>query len=310
MKPTSFFYLHRSDRRILLTFLLVAVLLLCLLFVTGESDEGGAVAEAAPSQTAAPHAADERKDGAFPQNTSPSSSTSSQTEVYRAERFPFDPNTADSIQLRRLGLQPWQVRNIYKYRAAGGIYRTKTDFARTYGLTQKEYRELEPYIQISSDYQPAALLVQEKKNEKRDSRDTLLFPKKLTPGQTIDLAVADTSLLKRVPGIGSHYARKIVFYREQLGGYASVEQLDEIDGFPLQAKRYLRIDSAAGVRRMNLNRLGVNELRRHPYLNYYQARAIVDYRRTHGRLKSLSDLRLLRDFPPEVMRKLEPYVEF
>ena len=29
------------------------------------------------------------------------------------ELFYFDPNTADSTQLLRLGLQPWQVRNIY-----------------------------------------------------------------------------------------------------------------------------------------------------------------------------------------------------
>ena len=306
MRPSSFFYLHRSDRRVLLAFLLVAVLFLCMLFVTGGNEEGEAVVEADSSQRGMIHSVN----GQIAKNAHSSSVASGQTEVYRPERFPFDPNTADSFQLRRLGLQAWQIRNIYKYRAAGGIYREKIDFAQTYGLTQKEYRELEPYIQISSDYQPAALLVQERKLQKEESRDTLLYPRKLTPGQTIDLSVADTSLLKRVPGIGSHYARKIVDYRERLGGYVSVNQLDEIEGFPLQAKRYLRIDSMAGVQRINLNSLGVNELRRHPYMNYYQARAIVDYRRTHGRLKSLMDLRLLRDFPPEVIQRLEPYVEF
>ena len=33
---------------------------------------------------------------------------------------PFDPNTADSITLRQLGLRPWQIRNLLKYRAANG----------------------------------------------------------------------------------------------------------------------------------------------------------------------------------------------
>ena len=61
-------------------------------------------------------------------------------ESSKAERFPFDPNSADSTQLLRLGLQPWQVRNIYKYRAKGGVYRSKEDFARLYGLTVKQYR--------------------------------------------------------------------------------------------------------------------------------------------------------------------------
>ena len=71
-------------------------------------------------------------------------------DAEQAERFLFDPNTADSTQLLRLGLKPWQVRNIYKYRAHGGIYRTPEDFARLYGLTVKQYRELEPFFRLSA----------------------------------------------------------------------------------------------------------------------------------------------------------------
>ena len=56
----------------------------------------------------------------------------------KVETFCFDPNTADSTQLLRLGLQPWQVRNIYKYRAHGGVYQCKEDFAYVYGLTAKD----------------------------------------------------------------------------------------------------------------------------------------------------------------------------
>lgn len=61
---------------------------------------------------------------------------------------------------------------------------------------------------------------------------------------------------------------------------------------------------------MNLNTLPMSSLRRHPYISFYQAKAIVDYRRQHGRLQSLDDLRLCRDFTPEAIRRLEPYVEF
>ena len=38
-----------------------------------------------------------------------------------AERFAFDPNTADSTQLLRLGLPSWMVHHIYRYRASGGV---------------------------------------------------------------------------------------------------------------------------------------------------------------------------------------------
>ena len=223
------------------------------------------------------------------------------------ERFVFDPNTADSTQLLRLGLQSWQVMNIYKYRAAGGVYRKKEDFARLYGLTAKQYRELEPYIHISADYQPALTLVKEEKVS--NQRDTLRYPVKIGEGENIDLNVADTSLYKKVPGIGSYYARRIADYAQRLGGFVSVDQLDEIENFPRDAKKYFAV-STSQVRQLNVNRLSLNELKRHPYINYYQAKAIVDYRRLQGPLHSLDDLRLLPDFSDDVIRRLEPYVCF
>lgn len=222
-----------------------------------------------------------------------------------AEAFPFDPNTADSTELLRLGLRPWQVHNIYKYRARGGIYRRKEDFARLYGLTVKDYRRLEPYIRIGQDYQPAAKLV----DDRPFGIDSVIYPKKIDSTQRIVLNTADTTVLRTVPGIGKHFAHEIMKYGRRLGGYVSVDQLDEIDYFPQESKRYFIIQQPA-PQQLNLNQLTLSQLRRHPYINFYQAKAIVEYRRLHGPLKSLHDLRLSRDFPPEQIARLEPYVSF
>jgi len=228
------------------------------------------------------------------------------TESRNTERFPFDPNTADSTQLLRLGLQPWQVRNIYKYRAHGGIYRQKEDFARLYGLTVKQYRELEPYIRISSDYLPASTLVGERQ---RPERDTLRYPVKLQENEHIVLNTADTTQLKKVPGIGSYYASEIIRHGQRLGGFVSVDQLDEIEDFPKDAKQYFVIANAH-PRQLNINRLTLQQLRHHPYINFYQAKAITDYRRLHGDIKSLKELHLCKDFTDEAIRRLEPYIEY
>ena len=130
---------------------------------------------------------------------------------------------------------------------------------------------------------------------------------KIKAGEHVVLNTADTTVLKTVPGIGPYYARKVVEYGQRLGGYVSVDQLDEIEGFPLDAKDYLVIENAT-PRHLNVNALTLNELRKHPYLSFYQAKAITDYRRLHGPLKSLQDLRLSPDFPPEAIKRLEPYV--
>lgn len=220
----------------------------------------------------------------------------------------FDPNTADSTLLLSLGLQPWQVRSIYRYRAKGGIYRQPSDFARLYGLTVKQYKELLPYIHISDEYKPAAE-VYGRTDAVRSGRDTLRYPVKLQPGQYVTLDDADTASLRKVPGIGRYYASRIVRYRNDLGGYVSVAQLSEIEGIPEAALSYFRVTGGA-VRKLNLNRLTLNELKHHPYINFYQARRIIDYRRLKGPLHGIDDLRLLKDFSQRDIERLRPYVEF
>lgn len=229
-------------------------------------------------------------------------------ETGRRKLSAFDPNTADSTLLLSLGLQPWQVRSIYRYRAKGGIYRQPSDFARLYGLTVKQYKELLPYIHISDEYKPAAE-VYGRTDAVRSGRDTLRYPVKLQPGQYVTLDDADTASLRKVPGIGRYYASRIVRYRNDLGGYVSVAQLSEIEGIPEAALSYFRVTGGA-VRKLNLNRLTLNELKHHPYINFYQARRIIDYRRLKGSLHSIDDLRLLKDFSQRDIERLRPYVEF
>lgn len=292
----EFFYLQKSDRKVILTLLVVIVAVFTMIFLTGGDDT------ATTTQQKANH-----------KSYTPKSYNYSSYTPKKVERFVFDPNTADSTQLLRLGLQPWQVKNIYKYRAAGGIYRKPTDFAKLYGLTVKQYRELEPYIRISSDYLPASTLVKENGYSQNapKAKDSTNYqrPIKIKETEHIVLNTADTTSLITIPGIGPYYARKIIQYGNRLGGYVSVNQLDEIDDFPSEAKKYLVINNPT-PKKLNLNKLSLNELKRHPYINFYMAKDITDYRRLHGALKSLNDLRLSKDFPSDVIKRLEPYVEF
>lgn len=226
-------------------------------------------------------------------------------------RFPFDPNTADSTELLALGLEPWQVRNIYKYRAKGGVFRKKEDFGRVYGLTNRQYRELAPLIRIGSDYQPYTSRGYQNVpyDEAPDSVPGRRFPAKLRQGERMDLNDADTVLLLKVPGIGPYFARQIVHNRKMLGGFYSVRQLLEIQDMPEEALPYFEVNPAK-VHRLNVNKLSLVELRRHPYINYYQAKAIVDYRRLYGEIHDMGQLKLMKYFTPDDFERLRHYIEY
>lgn len=310
MRFSDHFQLHDADLRIVRTLLVIALIALVAIALLDKT-------ESESTETATSQIGNKQIATANNKIESTRKKPYYRVEEQSTERFAFDPNSADSTQLLRLGLQPYQVRSIYRYRAKGGVYRSKEDFAHVYGLTVKQYQELAPYITIGKEYLPATTLFAGRDTAKhsptqhREPNDTAThFPRKLLNGQKIELSKADTFQLKRVPGIGSYWAKRIANYGERLGGYVSIDQLNEVDpDFPCEVKQYFDIASAT-PRRMNLNTLSLNELKRHPYINYYQARAIVDYRRRNGPLHSLNDLQLLPDFTPEAIQRLQPYVTF
>lgn len=295
-----FFYLNHNDRQVIIVLLVVLVVAVGIIFFTGNGDGGSLLARTDTADMG--RGQSELTDGGR------------ETRFYyadggrRAELFPFDPNTADSTQLLRLGLREWQVKSIYKYRARGGVYSRPSDFARLYGLTSGQYKTLEPYIRISDKYRPAAEIITTTASD-LSVRDTIKYPLKLKQGEHVALNTADTTTLKRVPGIGSSFAKAIVSYRELLGGYYSVGQLKEINGFPEAAMPYFTVGSEP-EHRVDINNMTLSQLRRHPYIGFYQAKTIIDHRRLHGRIRSFDDLRLYRDFPPAVIERLSHYVRF
>ena len=292
---SKFFYLQKSDRKVIVVLLCVIVAALTVLIFTEGRQE-----ESTLKQVSAD------KDNKYRKNSHRTAST--RDKQPKAERFYFDPNTADSSRLLRLGLQPWQVSNIMKYRRAGGVFHKPRDFARLYGLTLKQYQQLEPYIRIKEE--PMAADYYFNNDSFIEKRDTSKYPIKITSKEHIILNHADTTQLRKVPGIGPYFARKIVEYRQRLGGYYDVAQLLEIEDFPKSALTYFVIPNDTALRKMNLNKLSLNELKRHPYINFYQARKIVEFRRVRGHLENLQQLSLDKDFPPEAIQRLVPYVEY
>ena len=219
----------------------------------------------------------------------------------------FDPNTVDSSTLVHLGLKPWQAKNMMKYRAAGGKYRKAEDLKKLYGMTDSMYQALAPYIRIARE---------EKDSLRVDSvyTHTDSLPKWPEKKDTIlNLRTADTTELKMIRGIGSYRAKQIVRYREQLGGFVSVEQLLEVKGMEdLEADSILQhfvLDSVT-VQQMNVNQAGVQRLAQHPYLRFEQAKALYELRRKKIRLHSILDLEAIECIDAKTLEKIAPYLNF
>lgn len=159
---------------------------------------------------------------------------------------------------------------------------------------------------------------QEKEPRRTEQKKTYtkkLFPQteKYPSGTVVELNSADTTILKKVPGIGSTFARRIVKYRELLGGYVSVQQLTEVYGMDEERYESLKpwfIADSTFIRKLNVNQAPIRELYRHPYIDSQQARAINQLRRQKGRLTGWENLRLLEEFSESDRERLSHYLSF
>lgn len=242
----------------------------------------------------------------------------------KLETFSFDPNEADSTQLLRLGLAPFQVRSIYRFRAKGGVFSTPDDFRRVYRLTNGQWERLAPYIVIGRKYRLVSVPPRSYTKSssvygnisKRDSagivRDSIrrTFQQKINGDETVDVNTADSAMLCRIPGIGKYYASRIVRYRNRLGGFVSAEQLLEIEDFPADALAWITVSSAPAIQKLDVNHLSERKMMKHPYMGYYRASEIAAYRRIHGRLDNIQALYGLQHFSESDIQRLAPYIEF
>ena len=132
---------------------------------------------------------------------------------------------------------------------------------------------------------------------------------KYPEGTLVDVNSADTVELKKIPGIGSGIAGSIVRYRERLGGFCSLGQLEELKHVTPDLLKWFKLENNS-VRKVEINKAGLDKLRAHPYINFYQAKVIVEHRRKKGPIKSLSQLALYEEFTEKDLNRLSAYISF
>lgn len=297
----DFFYYSKSERRAVYVLCIVIALLLVAIWMVPDVSK--------PLMAETPDI-DSVSLKAFEKEIQSRSYLKRGKKRFIAEKIPvslttFDPNKADSIELSSLGLSAHVVRNILKYRQKGGRFKTAESLSRIYGLEPEQFERLKPYIRIAepmiSETKEVDTVAVLKDEEKK--------PFKYSEGMLVDINLADTTELKKIPGIGSGIAKALVAYRTRLGGFYSLKQLLEIEYMTPALMRWFKLEDSE-VRPLKVNEAGLETLRSHPYLNFYQAKVIVEHRRKKGKLKSLSQLSLYEEFTEKDLERLSAYFKF
>ena len=209
--------------------------------------------------------------------------------------FYFDPNTLDDKGWLTLGLSEAKLQVLRNYQKSGGYFKNKQDLQRCYAFGDAFYNSIKDYVQIPKLDQPKDLEIA--KDVKK---------------QLVELNQADSLELLEIKGIGPFYAKQIIKYHNELGGFHSYNQFSEIWGLDNldidNLKKQSRIDTLY-ITQKNINIISIDELVRHPYLNYKEAKMIVNYRQQHGNFKDVKDIQEIKPISPEIFRKIAPYLK-
>jgi competence protein ComEA len=225
--------------------------------------------------------------------------------TFTGTMFYFDPNTLSADGWKKLGVKDKTIASMQKYIAKGGRFREPDDLRKVWGLRNDEKDRLVPYVRItggqeksyanySSNYQPY-----EKK----------LYEKKAIA--TVEINSGDSAAYDGLPGIGAGFSRRIIKFRDKLGGFYKVEQVGETFGLPdsvfQKIKPYLKINGD-NIHKININTATEEELKAHPYIRWQLAKVITEYKKQHGNYKTLEDLKKIMVINEENFNKISPYL--
>lgn len=229
--------------------------------------------------------------------------------------FTFNPNDATYDDFVRLGLSERIANNIVKYRKSGGKFKTPDDFSRIYGITDSMYEKLRPFIKIPQQQQKGKKDIKGAKSDKSHIYNNRYERKRDNYNETlstVELNSADSAKLEALRGIGPVLAKRIVAYRDILGGYHSVEQLREINNMSDKtfADLYAQFEvDTTKIRKIDINDFKYKQLSSHPYLPLAQLNSIMNYKRLMGKFSAVDDLLKYKLVDSVTFEKLSPYLE-
>ena len=200
----------------------------------------------------------------------------------------LNPNTMDALQMKTVGFSQYLINNILKYRSKGGYFKSCQDLKKIYGMDSIHYQRFEKYCSIN------------KAQNKKISQDL------------ININTADTTLLKTINGIGSVYSKRIIKYRNNLGGFHSVEQLKEVYGIDEDLYNSIksRITVSGELEKLKINHLDKKALARHYYIDWTLANHIVSFRSQHGLYQNGETLKKIKTLNDSIYEKIVPYLDF
>lgn len=203
---------------------------------------------------------------------------------------PFNPNTVSLDSMMVMGFTKSQARGVITFREKVHSFKNFSELFKVYSLDSQFVNSLEPYVDF-----PDQIV---------DAKDGIK--------KRINLNLADSMDMKKLKGIPNYFSKRILKYRNSLGGFYEMEQLREVYGCDSLKYQILQdqffVDQGI-LRKLNVNTASLKEILQHPYLNYNQVLSIINFREKVRLFESIEEVNQLELINDSLFTKIANYLE-
>ncbi|SRX74817.1 ComEA family DNA-binding protein [Aequorivita antarctica] len=227
-------------------------------------------------------------------------------ENRKPKKYPFNPNFITDYKGYTHGMSNEEIDRLLKYRKEGKWINSAADFKKVTGVSDSLLNELSPFFKF-----PDWVANPKPKNNFKDYKSEKGFSEK-TFSQKIDLNKATEEQLQQVSGIGEALSKRIVAYREKLGGFSDDIQLYSVYGLDASVvQRTLNlftVKTSKHISKINVNIASASDISTIPSISFEMAKKIWEYRRLREKINSIQELEKIEGMTERKLQLIQLYL--
>ncbi|WPR72829.1 helix-hairpin-helix domain-containing protein [Flavobacterium sp. NG2] len=220
---------------------------------------------------------------------------------------PFNPNFITDYKGYKLGMSVAEIDRLLAFRKTNQYVNSAKEFQNITKVSDSLLATISPYFKfpdwVTNKKEPKEYVKYEKASFYKKEKISI-----------IDINTATQDDLMKINGIGPGFSERIINFRESLGGFVSMEQMQDVWGLPpdviTKLNANFKIVPSSHLKKIDINNASLKEIAQFPYFRYAIAKEIVTYRSMNGDIKNVADLTKIKGLSIEKATIIALYLTF
>ena len=224
-------------------------------------------------------------------------------ESKKPKVFPFNPNFLSDFKGYVLGMSTEEIDRLLAFRKENKWINSVKDFKKVTKVSDSLLNKISPYFKFPDWISNS----KQKKNYLKKGFKEKTFQQK------VDLNITTQEQLEKVNGIGKVKSKKIIDYRNKLGGFSDDIQIYQLYGLDYQVINKVlnefTVKTPKEIIKMNFNSISASDIATIPGISFDLAKRIWEYRILNEQIESFSQLQNIEGLTKRKLQGIQLYLK-